>query len=225
MSAGGRLGIIGGARLADGASEDPYGLNALTTGILMATVTSGVATVSTVTIGVGLTFASGSLKNNLVDGTTDTAPGAGTSGMHWNTGGATGDMRVVTNGTIRLRVVETLAGVGVTGSFFVNTITAGGIAGGSGVVNISGNGGASVIKVDTNKLAYFNGTAVAQQAVAALTNSITAGGVNDTLTNWTDLAVYGNDAAAIRNAVYQCGRKLDQILTALRGTSGYNLFS
>lgn len=52
--------------------------------------------------------------------------------------------------------------------------------------------------------------------VAALTNSVTAGGVNDTIANYTDLAVYANDSNAIRNDIHQLARKLAQVVTALR---------
>lgn len=51
---------------------------------------------------------------------------------------------------------------------------------------------------------------------ANLTNNVTAGGVNDTITNWTNLSTYSTDAAAIRNAVYQLARKLKQINDGLR---------
>jgi len=46
---------------------------------------------------------------------------------------------------------------------------------------------------------------------ATLTNNITSGGVADTLTNWTDLTTYANDAAAIRNAIYQLGEKIKNL--------------
>ncbi len=51
---------------------------------------------------------------------------------------------------------------------------------------------------------------------AALTNNITAGGTNDTFTNWSDLTTYATDAAAIRNAVYQLARAVKRIDDNLR---------
>lgn len=58
--------------------------------------------------------------------------------------------------------------------------------------------------------------AVRQTSGANLTNSVTSGGTDDTISNWTDLTTYATDAAAIRNAVYQLARKLKQINDGLR---------
>lgn len=49
-----------------------------------------------------------------------------------------------------------------------------------------------------------------------LTNSVTSGGTDGTITNWTDLNTYATDAAAIRNAIYQLARALKQDHDALR---------
>lgn len=49
-----------------------------------------------------------------------------------------------------------------------------------------------------------------------ITNNITAGGTTNQLDNWTDLTTYATDAAAIRNACYQLGRKQKLIVDALR---------
>lgn len=49
-----------------------------------------------------------------------------------------------------------------------------------------------------------------------LTNSVTAGGVDGTIANYTDLTIYANDAAAIRNDIYQLARALKQDHDALR---------
>lgn len=57
---------------------------------------------------------------------------------------------------------------------------------------------------------------VRQTSGADLTNNVTSGGVNDTIANYTDLSVYANDAAAIRNDIYQLARKLKQVNDALR---------
>lgn len=51
---------------------------------------------------------------------------------------------------------------------------------------------------------------------ANLTNNVTSGGTDDTITNWTDLTTYATDAAAIRNAVYQLARKVKQLNDGLR---------
>jgi len=70
-------------------------------------------------------------------------------------------------------------------------------------------------------LGVFGAAAATQRTSGAnLTNSVTAGGTDDTITNWTNLTTYSTDAAAIRNAVYQLARKLKQINDGLR-TLGY----
>lgn len=72
-------------------------------------------------------------------------------------------------------------------------------------------------------IGFFGVTAVAQQTSGAnLTNNVTSGGTDDTITNWTDLSTYATDAAAIRNAIYQLSRKLKQINDGLRS---YGLFT
>jgi hypothetical protein len=53
------------------------------------------------------------------------------------------------------------------------------------------------------KIGFLGSAPVVQQASGAdLTNSVTSGGTNDTITNWTNLATYSTDAAAIRNATF-----------------------
>ena len=69
----------------------------------------------------------------------------------------------------------------------------------------------------TEKIGFFNTTPVIQQTDGAdLTNSVTAGGTTDTIANYTDLSTYANDAAAIRNDIYQLARKVKIIGDALR---------
>jgi hypothetical protein len=64
---------------------------------------------------------------------------------------------------------------------------------------------------------FFSTAPAAQQTSGAnLTNNVTAGGTNDTIANYTDLVTYSNDAAAIRNNIYQLARKLKQVNDALR---------
>lgn len=62
----------------------------------------------------------------------------------------------------------------------------------------------------------FNTPAIAQQTIDALTNNVTAGGVNGTIADYTDLSTYANDAAAIRNDIHQLARSLKQVIDALR---------
>lgn len=76
--------------------------------------------------------------------------------------------------------------------------------------------GTNKIRMNTTGLAFYNAAPVAQPVSAALTNNITAGGTNDTFTNWTDLTTYATDAAAIRNAVHQCARAIKRVDDNLR---------
>jgi len=67
------------------------------------------------------------------------------------------------------------------------------------------------------KLGFFNQTPASQQANGVnLTNNVASGGVDDTIANYTDLSTYANDAAAIRNNLYQISRKLKICNDALR---------
>ena len=64
---------------------------------------------------------------------------------------------------------------------------------------------------------FFGASTTGQQASGAnLTNNVTAGGGTDVIADYTDLAVYANDSAAIRNNFYQLARKLKQVNDALR---------
>lgn len=77
-------------------------------------------------------------------------------------------------------------------------------------LRIEASGSAGMIGV-------LGAAAVVRQASGAdLTNSVTAGGTDDTIANYTDLTLYANDSAAIRNNIYQLARKLKQVNDALR---------
>jgi len=77
--------------------------------------------------------------------------------------------------------------------------------------------GTTKIQANSTGVGFFTATPVAQQVSAAnLTNSVTAGGTDDTITNYTDLTSYATDAAAIRNAIYQLAKKLKQVNDSLR---------
>lgn len=66
-------------------------------------------------------------------------------------------------------------------------------------------------------IGFLGAAAVVQQASAAnLTNNVTSGGTDDTIANFTDLTIYANDSAAIRNDIYQLARKVKQVNDALR---------
>ncbi len=107
-------------------------------------------------------------------------------------------------GTLSVRGSTTNADVNVTGK-------------GSGGVRIRDGGSIERFRVNTTGVGFFAVAPVAQQTSGAnLTNNVTSGGTDDTITNWTDLTTYATDAAAIRNAVYQLSRKMKQINDALR---------
>lgn len=54
------------------------------------------------------------------------------------------------------------------------------------------------------------------QTVGAVINNVTSGGVNGTIADFTDLAVYATDAATIRNDIFQLARSVKQLSDALR---------
>lgn len=69
----------------------------------------------------------------------------------------------------------------------------------------------------SQKIGFYNATPVVQQTDgAALTNNVTSGGSTDVIANFTDLSTYANDAATIRNNMYQLARKLKIVDDALR---------
>lgn len=64
---------------------------------------------------------------------------------------------------------------------------------------------------------FFGTTPTTKQtSVEALTNSVTVGGTTGTIADFTNLTVYANDAATIRNDIYQLARKIKQVDDALR---------
>ena len=77
--------------------------------------------------------------------------------------------------------------------------------------------GSKIGTATTQKLGFFNKTPAIQPTNGAnLTNSVTVGGTDDTIANYTDLSTYANDAAAIRNNLYQLAKKLKVVNDALR---------
>jgi len=90
------------------------------------------------------------------------------------------------------------------------------IADGSNIV-LGSTTGTKIGTATTQKLGFFNATPQTQQVQGAtLTNNVTAGGSANTLANYTDLTVYANDAATIRNDIYQLGQTLKTVVDALR---------
>ena len=66
------------------------------------------------------------------------------------------------------------------------------------------------------QIGCFGVTPAGRQTEVDLTNSVTAGGTDDTIANFTDLSTYANDAAAIRNDIYQLARKVARAIDALQ---------
>lgn len=77
--------------------------------------------------------------------------------------------------------------------------------------------GVSLSGATTQKVGIFGATPIVQPTRGAtLTNNVTSGGTDDTIANFTDLTVYANDAAAIRNDIYQLARAVRMHDVALR---------
>lgn len=89
------------------------------------------------------------------------------------------------------------------------------IADGSNVV-LGSTTGTKFGTATTQKIGFYNSAPVVQQLQGAITNNVTAGGVTGTIANYTDLTVYANDAAAIRNDIYQLALGLQGCIAALR---------
>lgn len=68
----------------------------------------------------------------------------------------------------------------------------------------------------TQKLGFWNASPVVQQTQGAITNNVTVGGTTGIIEDFTDLTVYANDAAAIRNDIYQLALALKGCIDALR---------
>lgn len=123
----------------------------------------------------------------------------GTANSSWEFG---------TNGTINFRI----------GGTTEHTLTAGNFTFKDGYTIKSGTTtGLKICDSTSQKLGFFNATPVVRQTDgAALTNNVTSGGTTDTIANYTDLIIYANDSAAIRNDIYQLARKIKIVDDALR---------
>lgn len=82
---------------------------------------------------------------------------------------------------------------------------------------VGGTTGTKIATSTSQKMGFWNKSPSTQPANGAdLTNNAAVGGTNDTIANYTDLTTYANDAAAIRNNLYQLARKLKVVNDALR---------
>jgi hypothetical protein len=93
-------------------------------------------------------------------------------------------------------------------------------SGGWNFAGPSGNFGMSYdgnMTFNVGAIGFLGAVASSQQISGAnLTNSVTAGGTDNTIANYSSLTIYATDAAAIRNNIYQLARKLKQVNDALR---------
>lgn len=80
----------------------------------------------------------------------------------------------------------------------------------------SGAGVATKVGNATGTLGFFGATGATVVTQGAITNSVTVGGTTGTIADYTDLTVYANDAAAIRNDIYQLSLALANVVGALR---------
>lgn len=129
----------------------------------------------------------------------------------------TSALRTITNMT-GLQI-QNLGATGVTNAVGIDVQAQSGASGlnlgirTASTLQITGGG----IDHDAGNVGFFAAAPVAQQASGAnLTNNVAVGGTDDIIANYTDLATYANDAAAIRNDIYQLARKLKQVNDALR---------
>ena len=84
-------------------------------------------------------------------------------------------------------------------------------------IQLGTSNGTKIGTAITQKLGFFNATPVIQQTMGAdLTNNVSVGGSSNVIANFTDLSTYSNDAAAIRNNIYQLARSLKIIQDSLR---------
>lgn len=79
---------------------------------------------------------------------------------------------------------------------------------GTGTHSFLVNGSTARMTLNNTGIGVFGVTAVARQTgpVLNVTNSVTAGGTDGTIADYTDLTTYATDAAAIRNNIYQLAR-------------------
>ncbi len=80
----------------------------------------------------------------------------------------------------------------------------------------SGAGNTAQLGNATGTVGFFGSAGATQVSQAALTNNVTAGGSAATIADFTDLTVYANDSAAIRNDIYQLALALANVISAMR---------
>ena len=77
--------------------------------------------------------------------------------------------------------------------------------------------GTKIGTATNQKLGFFNTTPIVQPTDGnTLTNNVTSGGTTDTIADYADLTVYANDAATIRDNLYQLSRKVKILCDNMR---------
>lgn len=85
--------------------------------------------------------------------------------------------------------------------------------------SVASSGAITGTSIATTGGAGFHGESVQAQISgldADLTNSVTSGGTDNTIADYSDLSTYATDAAAIRNNIYQLARSVKVIQDGLR---------
>jgi hypothetical protein len=80
----------------------------------------------------------------------------------------------------------------------------------------TGAGATAALGNATGTLGFFGSVGATVVTQGAITNSVTVGGTTGTIADYSDLTVYANDAAAIRNDIYQLSLALANVVGALR---------
>lgn len=80
----------------------------------------------------------------------------------------------------------------------------------------TGAGATAALGNATGTVGFFGSAGATVVTQGAVTNNVTSGGVANTIADFTDLTVYANDAATIRNDIYQLSAVLANVVSALR---------
>lgn len=143
------------------------------------------------------------------------APGSGERLLITGSGTGADYISITNDGCTFACGVERSVATGI----FLGTLAYAGVIGtvSNTAFQIATNNTVRVTVGAAGQMGFFGVTAVVKQTSGAdLTNNVAAGGTDDTIANYTDLSVYANDAAAIRNDIHQLARKLKQVNDGLR---------
>lgn len=188
---GGGLNLVAGS----GGSDNAGAGNGLAGTVLLSGGNGGAANGGGITAGAGgLVTIAGGNAGGIAGGATGNAGGAVSIGGGNGSGTGTGGGVTINAGPG--------GGGGIIGTVSVATTNV-------GPVQICGPAGT---------LTFFQaGVPVVRQTgpSAVITNNVTAGGVDSTIANFTDLVTYANDAATIRNDIYQLARGLKFVSDAM----------